>query len=82
VSPFLDIWNLMIELSGGIRFSVDIPCNASELGKEESPTTETVISKPTLEQPIECSLPLILIGDDNKANIMAFFGYLKLRVIE
>ncbi len=68
---------LTSELGLGSRFSVEIPFNEAEPKKEESPTTETVTSNAVLERPPEGESPLILIGDDNKANIITFSGYLE-----
>jgi signal transduction histidine kinase/CheY-like chemotaxis protein/PAS domain-containing protein len=68
---------LTSELDVGSRFSVELPFNESEPRKEESPTTETVTSNAALAQPPESESPLILIGDDNKANIITFSGYLE-----
>ncbi|MFM7886951.1 MAG: ATP-binding protein, partial [Pseudanabaena sp.] len=68
---------LISELGVGSRFSVDLPFNAAEPSNEAS-SPETASSKSVLEQSPEAGeAPLILIGDDNEANITKFSGYLE-----
>ncbi len=67
---------LTSELGVGSRFIVDLPFNVAEQRIGEA-QPEYMTSNSALESSTDGEAPLILIGDDNKANIVTFSGYLE-----
>jgi PAS domain S-box-containing protein len=69
--------NLTSELGVGSCFSIDLPCEPAIISVNRSPSPTIVQEDPPATEPdIPVSLPLILLAEDNEANIITISSYL------
>lgn len=66
------------ELGVGSCFMVDLPCSPllSEIAVDDKSNSSPVLDSPSIQE-VASPAPLILLAEDNEANISTFFSYLE-----